>query len=123
MGMFDNVICEYPIDAPGGMNWQTHDTPSQFCDSYKIDADGHLWREDYDIEDRSDPNAEGIMALAGCMTPVNKRWVRVESFRGEIRFYGTANYETWWEYSALFDAGKLLNIRRLSPADTEHTDE
>ena len=34
---------------------------------HEIREDGSLWREEYDIEDHSDPNAEGLERFTGCM--------------------------------------------------------
>jgi hypothetical protein len=116
--MFDNIICEYPLPNPppdgAALNWQTK---SLACvlDDYKIASDGTLWHEAFDTEDQSDPNAVGWRRAMGCCVRVNKRWERVTDFRGAIEFYDSGKDETWWEYSALFDGGKLLNIVRTSP--------
>jgi hypothetical protein len=67
MGMFDHLKCKYPLPDAGDndLEYQTKDTPAQFLDNYEIRADGSLWHLDYDIEDRSDPNAEGLARLVG----------------------------------------------------------
>jgi hypothetical protein len=117
MGMFDNIICEYPLPGnPAVSEWQTKDTPTQYLDTYIIAADGQLWHEVYDVEDKSDPNATGWRRAAGCMTRVNQRREPVSDFRGSIDFYGDDAAGVWWEFSALFDDGKLLNMKKLSPA-------
>src|SRR5690242_5329706 len=103
MGMFDDLRCLHP-DVPQGGSWQTKDLNCEM-DLFEIRADGSLWREEYDVEDRSDPNATGIMRLAGLMTRVNKRWVPLEDFTGEIRFYRSKNDRPpygWLEYSAYY---------------------
>ena len=114
MGMFDYIRCEYPL--PGNPDvrgaWQTKDTPDQSMDTYVIDKDGRLWYEDYDIEDRSDPNATDWRAAAGCMARVNERLVATE-YRGCIVFYGSDAADKHWEFSALFDKGKLLSIEQV----------
>ena len=59
--MFDDINCSYPL--PGKVrprSFQTKDTPAQYLDLYEIREDGTLWHEDYDIEDQSDPDAEGF---------------------------------------------------------------
>lgn len=112
MGMFDYIRCERELpDSPPTLEWQTKDTPSQYLDVYEIRADGSLWQEEYDIEDRSDPNADGILALCGCMTRVNKRWEPCK-FTGEIRFYGYegSNTARWWEFSAYFIDGQMQSV-------------
>ena len=111
MGVFDYLICKYPlpVDGAGGAEFQTKDTPAQWLDHYEIREDGSLWYEAHDIEDRSDPNAEGILALCGSMSSVNKRWVP-EKLTGEIVFYGNPG-----EFSAYFVDGKIKYLTVLGP--------
>ena len=89
MGMFDYLRCEYdlPVEGLGDRMFQTKDTPAQWMDTYRIDANGQLWGQEYDIEDQSDPNAEGIDAIIGCMTRVNVRETECSDYTGEIVFY------------------------------------
>jgi hypothetical protein len=121
MGMFDYIRCEAPLPVPGfdGREFQTKDTPAQYCERYCIRADGTLWYEDCDYEDRSDPNAEGLAALFGSMTPVNPRWEQVTDFTGEICFYGFKSERTggrgrdcggWIEFSAYFIDGRMQSL-------------
>lgn len=123
MGMFDDLRCDYPLPAAGAnaLRYQTKDTPAQWCDLYVIDADGQLLHEQYDTEDRSDPNAEGLMRFAGCMTRVSKRLVPVTDFTGEIRFYGGDC--DWVEFSSYFVGGKLQSVTLIEdtrdPQDTQ----
>lgn len=91
MGVFDYIKCEYPIDAPQTIHeWQTKDTPDQFLRTYTISKEGYLLSDGQTVD-----------------------------FTGEIRFYGNEringreNYEKWWEYSAMFDNGKLLTLSLL----------
>jgi hypothetical protein len=116
MGMFDWLRCKYPLPLPGANNlhYQTKDTPEQYLDLYKIREDGTLWHETYDVEDRSDPNAEGLMALFGAMTRVNKRWEPCD-MTGEIRFYTGDNQKQWVEFSAYMVKGKLHTLVQISP--------
>lgn len=97
MGMFDELQCKYPlsVDGANALLYQTKDTPSQYMDMYEIREDGTLWHEDYDVEDGSDPKAEpgSLASILGMMTRVNKRWVQLPNFTGEIRLFGT-----WREY-------------------------
>ncbi|CAN5375792.1 hypothetical protein BH09SUM1_BH09SUM1_02520 [soil metagenome] len=120
MGMFDFIKCEYPL-LPDGANereYQTKDTPAQFVDYYEIRKDGTLWHEEYDIEDRSDPNAEGIEGFIGCMTRVNERWVQVSDFTGEIRFYRcNRGGEDWLEFSSYFLNGQIQQVNRIVTKD------
>jgi hypothetical protein len=140
MGMFDWLHCEYPLpDGSDGtdMVFQTKDTDAQMVEHYKIDADGILWHQEYDIEDHSDPTATGINRIIGSMTPVNHRWVKEDQFTGTIEFYdsnisGSAwrgeesvcitrddQPPTCWDYEAIFDHGVLQSLTgsRTTPTD------
>lgn len=109
MGMFDYLRCDYPLPVEGAKEYeyQTKDTPAQWLDRYEIRADGTLWHEDYEIEDRSDPDAKGLSRLFACATRVNERWVP-ETLTGEIVFYTNV-----LEFSAYFVDGVLKNIVTL----------
>jgi len=113
MGMFDYLRCKYPLPVKGvnDMLFQTKDSPAQQMDEYEIREDGTLWHQDYDIEDRSDPNAEGIARIFGMMTRINERW-EPEPMTGEILFYDGG---TDWElgFSAYFVDGKLRELHTI----------
>lgn len=113
MGLYDDIACDYPLPGCEGTppRWQTKSLSCQL-DRYKIDDDGSLWVEAYDAEDRSNPDATGLARFAGCMTRVNRRWERCD-FRGEILFYGEDRSGGWWEYSALFNGGQIIDVRAV----------
>lgn len=107
MGMYDDIICRYPLPttppswATPDHRYQTKDLECRM-DLYEIRDDGTLWVEEYDIEDQSEraqwkaahPGEElpkeladnPLSGLFGCMSPVNKRWTQ-ERFDGVIEFY------------------------------------
>lgn len=102
MGMFDNVRCLYPTPWPEaadfGFEWQTKSSQWPYLERWEIRADGTLWHEDVDYEDRSDPKAEGLLRVAGMMTPVNQRWVQV-LWTGEFEIYHlvqSRDSQDWW---------------------------
>ena len=129
MGMFDDLKCKYPLPKPGAndLSYQTKDTPAQFMDLYEIREDGTLWHEDYDVEDHSEatkwqkanPGKElpeelqGLGGICGIMTRVNKRWVQVSEFTGEIRFYDFLKPDGWIEWSAYLVKGKVNQINLI----------
>ncbi|MBL8413568.1 MAG: hypothetical protein JNM42_03925 [Propionivibrio sp.] len=110
MGMFDYLKCQYPLPDAGDndLEYQTKDTPVQFLDNYEIRSDGSLWHLDYDIEDRSDPNAEGLARIVGRLSRVNESWEPLP-FTGEIRFYCYVGKNQCTEFSAYFVNG-ILNF-------------
>jgi len=93
MGLYDMIECDYPL--PGNPecdnNWQTKSLRN-LLDYYKIGKDGSLY---------VDPIA-------------NDSWQVLKDFRGEIVFHNADANDKWWEYSALFDNGKLLSIKCVS---------
>lgn len=123
MGMFDYVRCSFqlPIKDANAMEFQSKDTPAQYCDRYEIREDGSLWHNEYDTEDRSDPSAEGWVAMIGCAARVNERWVPAE-MTGEVRFYtGTGPPDDGWlEFSAYFVNGKLLHLETISDGTVDY---
>ena len=128
MGMFDDLRCDYPLPAEGAnaLAYQTKDTPAQYMEQYVIREDGTLWGEEYDTEDQSDPNAEGLSRLIGCATRVNKRPVQVADFTGELRFYtfekdsfDDRDPGSWVEWSSYFVDGKLKEVHLISDTRAE----
>jgi hypothetical protein len=123
MSMYDELRCSYPLPVPGwdGVLFQTKSTPAQWMDLYEIRADGSLWHQDYDLEDKSDPKAEGISRWLGCMTRVNARWEPIPDFTGEIVFHELRQGE-WIEFSAYFAKGKIampIQLRNHEPKPQE----
>lgn len=108
MGMFDNIRCYYklPVRSVQYHEFQTKDTPRQFCDNYEIHVDGTLWQEDYTIKPTEGTGWKQI----------NKHWVFCD-FTGEIRFYDIVskriNPGGWIEFSAYFKNGKLRELNQI----------
>lgn len=123
MGLFDYVRCHYPlpVDGANDLEYQTKDMDCPYMERYEIRADGTLWKEHYDTEDRSDPNAEGLMALAGCATRVNYRW-EPEPYTGAMEFYKDHNGR-WLEFAALFKDGRIAGlVDNSAPANASYAD-
>lgn len=99
MGMFDDLRCEYPlpgnvpVDA-GSLNYQTKDTPDQYCRQYLITKEGMLTR-DGNVEDFSG----GICFYAGNVVASGPG---IYTKDGEDAF--------WLEYQSVFVHGKIVNI-------------
>lgn len=149
MGMFDEIRCKAPLPLPQFQDnlFQTKDTPEQYLDLYEIREDGTLWHEEYDTEDqskagewlRANPGKthddlpeelKGINALCGCAARVHKRWVQVEDFHDDLRFYNTLGKHNsgWIEFSARFTDGKLARLtlvehRPIDPKEEEESEK
>jgi hypothetical protein len=127
MGMFDEIQCKMPLPVEINVDHKEHwfQTKSLDCflDYFQIREDGSLWREKYAIEDRSDPDGIGMLAMAGCATRVNKHWMPCSEFTGEIVFYTQASsigqkdvgqkYTGWIEFSTYFVGGQLKHFELL----------
>lgn len=141
MGMYDRLTCAYPIPLHPDiaelvdttkMDFQTKDLECDL-DDYEIREDGTLWRQDYDTEDRSDPNAVGFMRFCGCATRVNKRWVPCTDVTGEVCGYDSIgpDRQGWLEFSAYFVKGEIKSMNvvesrltrlQVTPRDESTTD-
>ncbi len=118
MGLFDYIKCEYPIDAPEGVEWQTKFSDAPYMETYTITSDGRLIHhtrkyEIVPLEERPfykpGMTDDDLESFFGCMRGVATGDVEI-AYRGEIQFYGTDKNGDWWQYSALFDDGKLINM-------------
>lgn len=124
MGMFDFMTCKAALPEEGLEDrvFQTKDTPAQMLDQYQIREDGSLWHLNYDLEDRSDPEAEGLDRLVGMLTQVNQRWEKCSQFSGEIIFYDTY-LSGWIEFRAEFVDGQLSGqislVRKEDPTEAD----
>lgn len=117
MGMFDYVIPECSIEGienPSQYEWQTKSFDGPAMDRYRITADGRLLAEVYDVEDRSDPNAEGLMRFVGMCSRIHRGW-RDTNYHGDLNFYTHIgrdySEESWREFDARFTNGQLEWIR------------
>jgi len=118
MGMFDYLNCKasLPAGVPD-LRWQTKSLRCAM-DTYEIREDGTLWGEDYETEDRSDPNAEGLSRLIGCITRVNIRPRQLTDYTGEVCFYEQDGNKGWWEFSAYFVKGQLKHLELIESPTT-----
>ena len=106
MGMFDYLNFR-------GNDYQSKDTPNQWMANYEIREDGTLWVEESDGEWIKDENS----LLGGYIKESNHRWVQVENYTGEIRFYRHLDkeYKVWEEFSAYFINGQLKHLVPIDP--------
>lgn len=98
-----------------GQQYQTKDTPRQFCDHYRISSCGELMVEEYDAEWVVDKDH----FLGAYIEQKNKRWRECVEFSGIIRFYredqergGHAN-NAWNEWEAEFKCGLMINLKLI----------
>lgn len=117
MGMFDYIRCKVPL--PDGLDTgdpeRSFQTKCLLCrlDEFEIREDGTLWHQDYSVEDRSNPDAEGLESLYGIRTRVNQKWIQWPDFTGEIVLSYRDSEKGLMKISTYFARGKLKHIEPL----------
>lgn len=132
MGMFDNIRCEYPL--PGLPDDAHPDWQSKSLDcamgEYTITAGGllvhHTTRMEAVPEEQrpyfGTPKWDGALGkLFGSMRVVPTGDVVLNNFTGAVNFYDDIG-GTWYEYTALYQRGKLLAIERMSPGEDDENE-
>lgn len=118
MGMFDEIIVEYPLPDGlkfEGVRFQTKDMDN-FLELYEITNDGRFCRVVMEMDDdKTSPNGIGYMVPTGELDDTN--------YHGDIVFYHSVgsysnNSFIWYEYVARFTNGQLEWIKRVSPEPT-----
>jgi hypothetical protein len=96
VGLCDAVLCNNDLFGEHkGEKHRTESLDAVFPGSeYEITPDGRLELLECTFEDRSDPNAQGAMRLAGIMTPVFTKERRDMNFHGWVVFpdFGRAKF-------------------------------
>lgn len=114
MGMFDYVICNYPLpdgEDGSGREFQTKDTDSQYLDRYEIRADGTLWFQRH---------PQGGMVQQYFTGPINFYSSNVTASGPNGCVTDAAlTPATFWDYTALFQDGKVVKITGGKSVDTE----
>lgn len=109
MGLFDEIVCEYPLPdgwvPPAGTVFQTKDTEDQYLSRFTLAADGKL---------RAANGA--VLAHHGSLEFYTSNWAGFAHW-GMM----TSDDEPYWtaEYVALYDHGRLLKIEGQRELDTE----
>ena len=141
MGMYDNLICEYPLPLPLNLmeakdvdfNKLTYQTKNldNALESYTIRKDGTLWVKRYEREySEGDPIAKSIMDKIG-KCKILKEWNERIYYTGTIQFYQGLQYDNinadnwnndyWIDYQTTFVEGKINKIELLKFSVTDNT--
>jgi hypothetical protein len=121
MGMYDTIICEYPLPMPndpkgysGSKDFQTKDLDSAL-DLYEIDKNGQLFLQRSEGEwVEGDKNATTFSGKMGYFK-TTKRWKEELALTATINFYDyqhsqNTNYDYFIEYKAVFIDGKISSV-------------
>ncbi len=112
MGIFDDIEVLYPLpNLPADHNKQFQTKSLRnFLLHYRIDEEGLLWREDFDVEKGPTIEGEGIFKGLSTFKQVNQRWVR-DNYTGEISFHNwLKDEERMLKYKAWFKDGQLHDL-------------
>lgn len=121
MGMFDTIICKYPLPLPdnpkgytGSAQFQTKDL-DQALWVYEIREDGTFWIEksEYNYLD-GDPKAKSFIDRLPKRETI-KTWHEQIKYDGDIVFYDykqtDGDYDYSIDYKATFKKGKLKKVK------------
>jgi len=128
MGMFDTVVCRYPLPHHQDAEFQTKDLAvvalgehgvSGLLDEYEIAADGRLRRHLHEREWTSDPDA----FFGGYMRSVKDWWEDVPDAHGDTVMYTSEEIpgqqgHRWIEFRVRFTNGRVQDIHEI-PAQEE----
>lgn len=130
MGMFDDIVCKYPLPLPEDTKgfkpdrFQTKDLDNAL-DLYEIREDGTFWLYECEREyTGGDPNGVTFSEKFGQVKEINKRWTHVK-LNKTINMYayqhGEGEYDYWVEFEVEFVDGIINNITLLKFDATDNT--
>ena len=106
MGLFDQLICTYPLPDPEAEDLVFQTKSLDAClETFFIAEDGRLH-----LITKGDGFEDGATASQAMATVKTSR--QVEDFHGDIYFYEGHRGE-WYEYRARFTEGQLTDLRRV----------
>ncbi len=133
MGMFDDIVCKYPLplpeDSKGYTNnrYQTKDFDNAL-DLYEIREDGTLWLryDEYEYID-GDPNGKSLLEKLPYRKSVKSWWQQILPSKDTIRLYAydtdtNDKYDYWIEYDIKFSGGKVIEAKLLEFTATDNSE-
>ena len=143
MGMFDTIICKYPLPRPddpmelkdfnfNNTDFQTKDLEKALF-QYEIKEDGSFWIRKTECElVKGNKKAKSMMDRFGYMKVI-KEWWEPTKFTGTIEFYNILGFDTkfdrdafqndyWIEYIATFIDGQIAAVGLLKFEGTNNSE-
>ena len=121
MGMYDEVICHYPLPWPEVQNqiWQSKNTPAQYLERYEIRADGTLWHEAYIKRFKKDASSP----LGFRLYRDDVHWAQVSDFCGELEIHTSVEHADhpggqWYSVRFWFRNGTVKDM--ISSREATH---
>jgi hypothetical protein len=115
MGMFDRIICEYPLPDAGAnaIPFQTKDLECQLR-TYRITESGRLLAKNYMCQNADtwdDTKYHGILRFYGDKHSGQLRCININT--GEDSLHPGPDPE-WFEYVGKFTDGTLVEVKRVT---------
>ena len=133
MGLFDEIICEYPLPLPedlkgysGSKIFQTKDLDC-CMQSYKIDKDGYLHIEKFEREwEPGNEDSKSFIGKLGHFKTI-KKWFEQLNTTTTIVFYDyqhseNTDYDYLIEYEIIFVDGKATSVKLIEFEATENAE-
>ncbi|MFO7692679.1 MAG: hypothetical protein R6V57_06295 [Vicinamibacterales bacterium] len=131
MGMFDTVVCRYPLPHHQDAAFQTKDLAavalgehflSGLLDEYEITADRRLRRHVHEREWTADPEA----FLGGYMRSVRDWWEDMPDAHGDVVMYTTDDVPgeqrgRWVEFRVRFTNGRVQEVHEVQTREEDET--
>ena len=129
MGMFDTVVCRYPLPHHQDAEFQTKDLASValgehgiggFMEDYEVTEDGRLRRHVHEREWTEDPDAP----FGGWLRSVKDWWEDVPDAHGDVVIYTSRAAEdqtpaAWTEFRLRFTNGRVQDVREIPATDED----
>lgn len=133
MGMYDTIICKYPLPLPddpkgytGSDDFQTKDFDQSLA-TYNIDENGQLFIHRYDGEwVEGDKNSDSFIGKLGYFK-TTKKWLEVLNTTITVVFYDyqhsqNTDYDYFIEYEAVFVDGKITSVKLIEFTATDNAE-
>lgn len=113
MGMFDQLLCAYPLPDPEVQDavFQTKSLDNAL-ETYYISEDGRLLRAKNPVIRQHEDSTLDML-----MVPEDGVWDEPVNHSGPVDFYYSTKAGRWVEYRAHFSKGQLTDLSKRKEAD------
>ena len=121
MGMFDTIICEYPLPECTIKNFQTKSLKN-FMMNYTLTDEGRLIAEEFEydlVPEEERPyygtkewETNSLFSIIGSLRKINLRNVDT-NYHGDVVMYNQDEDKNWIEFKVRFTEGVVSKIERV----------
>ena len=131
MGMYDDIVCKYPLPLPEDtkgfvpLRFQTKDLDNAL-DCYEIREDGTLWLRECEREyTEGDPNGKTFFEKYGMVKVTKDWWTHVKTTNTILMYhysnYNDGPYDYWVEFEIVFIDGVIDKIKLIKFDATDNS--